>query len=347
MPIEPADIRKLFERGVVILSFDTEQIWGHMDLMSRTRFERRYPDTIGAHSKLLARLADADISATWFLVGGLALRESHGRKDRRMSGLPDTWTAKIPAGCEDTAPLWYRCSFVEDLRKRYPPQEIGLHGGLTHFIWTHPQATREVVEWELAEGVKALEQASVRPTTFSFGREQECHYDLLPAHGIRCYRGRTVSPAFRLGSTVSGKVARLLDEMRRVAPLPVWPEETFTGLWNIPASLFLYPTHFTRTSVVGLRSRIDRFRKGVEAAVRCQGIFHFCLHPENLAESRQGFAMFDEILETLISSRDSGDIEVLTMGQVTHRMEAAQISGMSNSAVLNDLHVRDVSALAK
>ncbi len=30
MPAEPYD-RKLFERGVVILSFDTEQIWGYFD----------------------------------------------------------------------------------------------------------------------------------------------------------------------------------------------------------------------------------------------------------------------------------------------------------------------------
>jgi hypothetical protein len=79
MPLlEPTDIRKQFERGVVILSFDTEQIWGHMDLMNVTRFERRYPDAIGAHSKLLACLSKAGVSATWFLVGGLTLQESQG-----------------------------------------------------------------------------------------------------------------------------------------------------------------------------------------------------------------------------------------------------------------------------
>jgi hypothetical protein len=347
MPVEPANIRKQFERGVVILSFDTEQIWGHMDLMSDSRFERRYPDAIGAHSKLLACLAKAGISATWFLVGGLTLRGSQGSKDSRMTGLPDHWKARIPAGREDTAPLWYRRSFVEGLRKAYPLQEIGLHGGLTHFIWTRPQATREVVEWELAEGMRALEQASVRPIAFSFGREQECHYDLLPVHGIRCYRGRTVAPAYRLGPTLYGKMARLLDEMRRATPMPVWPEETLAGLWNIPASLFLYPTHFSRTSIAGLKSRIERFRKGVEAAARCRGIFHFCLHPENLAESRQGFAMFEEIIEILVSICHKGDIEALTMGQVTLRMEAAKNRQMPELAHPNDMHVCEKSALVK
>ena len=34
MAVEYFDIRKQFERGVVILSFDTEQIWGYLDLLT-------------------------------------------------------------------------------------------------------------------------------------------------------------------------------------------------------------------------------------------------------------------------------------------------------------------------
>ena len=210
---------------------------------------------------------------------------------------------------------------MERLRKARPFQEIGLHGGLTHFIWTDARATRDVVKWELAEGVKALEQALVRPLSFSFGREQEAYHELLPAHGIRSYRGRTPVLAFQLGPTLSGALARLLDELRRPTPPPVWPQETLPGLWNIPSSLFLYPIGPSRTRVVGLRSRIERFSRGLEAAARHRGIFHFCLHPENLTESPHGFSMFEDILERLIRTRDRGDVEILTMGEVAARME--------------------------
>jgi len=321
MTVTYYDVRKQFERGVVILSLDTEQIWGYLDLFNEPQFRQRYPDALEAHEKLLACLAKAGVSATWFMVGGMALHGSEGPRDRRMAGLPYKWTTRIPAGTAATAPLWYRPSFVEQLRVARPLQEIGLHGGLTHFIWTDPQATREVVEWELAEGVKALRQAFVRPLSFSFGREQEAHLDLLPAHGIRCYRGRTVSRAFQLGPTLYGALARLLDELCRSTPLPVWPQETLPGLWKIPSSLFLYPIRASRTRVVGLQSRIERFRRGVAAAARHRGIFHFCLHPENLTESPLGFSMFEDILEQLILSRDRGDVEILTMGEVAARME--------------------------
>lgn len=338
MPVESDDVFKQFERGVVMLSLDTEQIWGYLDLLDERRFRRRYPHAVEAHAKLLACLIKADVSATWFLVGGMALRGSHGRRDSRMAGLPVTWTNRIPSGIEATDPLWYRNSFVEHLRKARPIQEIGLHGGLTHLIWTDPHTTREVAEWELREGVNALREAHVHPVSFSFGREQEAYHDLLPAHGIRCYRGPTVARSFQLGPTFTGALARLLDELRRSTPAPVWPHETLPGLWSIPSSLFLYPISGSRTKVVGLSSRIERFSRGLEAATRYRGIFHFCLHPENLTQSPQGFAMFEDILERLISCRDRGDVELLTMRQVADRMARAQ-DGKSSQASISRFEV--------
>jgi hypothetical protein len=331
MRVENYDARKLFERGVVILSFDTEQMWGYFDRLNEPQFQSRYPDALESHGKLLACLCAASLSATWFVVGGMALRESEGTRDVRMAGLPVDWTVRIPGGRETTTPLWYRPSFVERLREARPFQEVGLHGGLTHFIWTDGRATRDVVRWELAEGVTALEQARVRPLSFSFGREQEAYHELLPAYGIRSYRGRTPVLASQLGPTLPGALLRALDELIRATPPPVWPQETLPGLWNIPSSLFLYPIGPTRTRVVTLRSRFERFSRGLEAAVRHRGIFHFCLHPENLAESRHGFSLFEDILEHLTQSRDSGDIEILTMGQVAARMERTRERPLRNS----------------
>jgi peptidoglycan/xylan/chitin deacetylase (PgdA/CDA1 family) len=323
MPSERYDVRRLFERGVVILSLDIEQIWGYLDVMNEAQFRDRYPDTLGAHEKVLACLRAAGVSATWFVVGGLALGGSDGARDRRMAGLPGDWIVRIPDGREANTPLWYRRSFVGRLRDARPLQEIGLHGGLTHFIWTDARATRDVVKWELAEGVKALGQAHVRPLSFSFGREQEAYHELLPAHGVRCYRGRTVVLAHQLGRTRCGALLRALDEFRWATPPPVWPLETLPGLWNIPSSLFLYPIGRLRTRMVGLRSRVERFSRGVEAAARYRGIFHFCLHPENLAESSDGFSMFEDMLEKLVRARERGDVEILTMRGVVELMERA------------------------
>ena len=95
--VESYDVRKQFEVGAVILSLDTEQIWGYLDQMNEAQFRIRYPDALAAQEKVLACLSNAGVSATWFLVGGMALRGSDGARDPRMAGLPAEWTAKIPA----------------------------------------------------------------------------------------------------------------------------------------------------------------------------------------------------------------------------------------------------------
>src|SRR5689334_10047662 len=106
---------ELFERGIAILSFDTEQVWGHSDYFTEAQFLERYPGAFEAHDRLLDRLCAAGIPATWFMVGGLALRGSQGPRDTRMVGLPAAWPSTVPAGSEMTAPGWYRHPLVQPL----------------------------------------------------------------------------------------------------------------------------------------------------------------------------------------------------------------------------------------
>jgi hypothetical protein len=88
--------------------------------------------------------------------------------------------------------------------------------------------------------------------------------------------------------------------------------------------MFLYPMGAARARLIGLRSRFERFRRGLESATRHRAVFHFCLHPENLAESTSGFSVIEDILELLVLARDRGDIEVMTMKDVVDRMERNQ-----------------------
>jgi hypothetical protein len=316
-----------WDRGVVVISIDTERIWGYLDCMTEAQFQTRFPDAPDAHPKLLGHLCAAGVRATWFVVGGLALRHSACAGDGRICGLVGEHTY-IPAGGEHDAPLWYCRSFLEGLRHASPAQEIGLHGGLTHLVWTHARSTVEVARRELQEGIDALRQLGVRPVSFSYPRNLEAYHELLPMHGFQCFRGAPASLAWRLGRSFSGAALRAWEEVRRTAPPLAQPHEIMAGLWSIPASMFLYPIVPSRVRMIGLRSRVERFRRGLESAARNRGIFHFCFHPENLVESPQGFSLLDEMLEKLIKARDRGDVEVLTMNDVVARMERKKSYGV-------------------
>jgi hypothetical protein len=123
---------------------------------------------------------------------------------------------------------------------------------------------------------------------------------------------------------VPGAILRAGEELVRRTPPVAWPQETLRGLWNIPASMYLYPISPARTRLIGLRSRVDRFCRGVEAAAKHRAIFHFCLHPENLTESPHGFSLIEDILDKLARARDRGDVEVMTMRDIVDRMERKQ-----------------------
>jgi hypothetical protein len=188
-------------------------------------------------------------------------------------------------------------------------------------IWNHPGVTRDAVEWELFHGLKALRDVGIHPASFTYTRNQIVFVDMLPAHGLRCYRGRPPLRSERWGRSLTGAALRVMEELGRFTPPPVWPALELGGrLWNIPASAFIYPLARYRSLVIPLRTRFDRFKRGLDAAIRARGIFHFGLHPANLAEHPGGFALFENMLEELNRRRAAGDIEVLTMAQVPERM---------------------------
>jgi len=284
-----------FERGVVVMSIDTEMLWGYHDELNETSFEARYPNSPETHTKLLKRLTDAGVSATWFVVGALALPEN----TRLLHCRP----------------------FLERLRDATPAQEIGLHGGLTHLLWKDVRTSRQSARLELRAGIDALAELCGPPVSFSFARNLEAFHELLPQHGIRCYRTLPPTVSWRLGRTLPGAMLRGLDEVRCARPPVVWPSQVIPQLWSIPASMFLYPIGAARARVIGLRSRVARFSRGIKAAARRRGVFHFCFHPENLAESPQGFHLLDDMLEKLIGAERRGDIEILTMREVLARVE--------------------------
>jgi hypothetical protein len=307
-----------FERGVAIISIDTERMWGYRDLMGEAKFQARFPEAPVAHTQLLAHLCAAQVSATWFVVGALALHDN------------------LPEG-SGSGPLWQCPEFLESLKRACPAQEIGVHGGLTHLIWDDTTITHEMARRELSEGIKALDAVCKAPCSFSFPRNREAYHDLLPENGLRAFRGQPPALTWRFMRSFPGVALRALDEVRLATPPAVWPFEAIPGLWNIPASMFLYPIGPARSWLIGLRSRVERFKRGLNLAARHRAIFHFCLHPENLAESPQGLLLLQALLDALARSRSRGDIEVLTMRDVVNRLQGEQSYACQEQHQYSDL----------
>ena len=59
--------------GTLILSFDTELIWGSFDTKTPEEFGRLYPDVRGTIDRLLSLLDRYEVSATWAVLGHVFL----------------------------------------------------------------------------------------------------------------------------------------------------------------------------------------------------------------------------------------------------------------------------------
>ena len=155
------DSTQRFERGAVVISFDTEQIWGYLDFMGEEAFRASFPGTRQVAADVLDLVTSYGISATWCVVGGLSLEGSDGASSSRFHGSPTAWVRAVPSGDENAAPLWYARSFIERLRDNGVHQEVGLHGGLTHLLW----ALREIT-LSGTSGTSAMRGRAVARSSF-------------------------------------------------------------------------------------------------------------------------------------------------------------------------------------
>jgi peptidoglycan/xylan/chitin deacetylase (PgdA/CDA1 family) len=308
-----------FDRGVFTLSLDFELIWGTLDRgvdTYREACEREHQFVV---DRLLALLAEFEISATWCTLGHLFLDscELHdGRKHPEIVPPRADWFAEDPCTSESEDPIFYGKALLDRVLACGVPQEIGCHS-FSHPIFDDPACTRETAQTELAECVRLAAERGLELQSFAFPRNRVGHLDVLPEYGFSVYRGpdpawfedaRWPRPVKRVGHLADVALAR--------RPPVVLPEEVLPGLWNLPGSMIYFPMHGARRRIP-MSVRVSRAFKGLDAAVRERRVFHLWFHPTNLAFETE--AMFDglrRIFERASELRAADRLSIMPMRDV-------------------------------
>lgn len=316
-----------FERGIFTLSLDFELIWGTLDLQSHHRFvslctiEREQ-----VVSRLLDLFAEFKVSATWCTVGHLFLDRCVGGCGRRHPELvrSSAWDAirlnRDPGTSEEHAPVFYGRKLVDQIRDCETPQEIGSHS-FSHVLFDESACSLETAESELEAAVSAADELGLELRSFAFPRNRIGHTGLLRKYGFTSYRNRDQSWYEPVAPRRwFHRAAHLADILIAGAPPAVLPHWDPNGLWAIPGSMLYTPAYGLR-KCIPVQLRVARARKGLRAAVRERRIFHLWLHPTDLAERTDAMLSgLRRIFETVAQLRDAGEIEVLTMGELAHRL---------------------------
>lgn len=329
MSIDAAQHHPL-ERGVFTFSLDFELAWGTRGGPKAAAVAPYLAGTRTAITALLDLFSTYDVSATWAVVGAMFLagRGAH----RRHEWLSPSRFDDVPPGDAATQPFWYADDVLAQLRQCAVRQELGCHT-LTHAVVDPGPRGRSRLRQEIALFVELFDQLGLeRPVSFIYPRGRIGHLEVLAEAGFRCFRG----PECRWYESLPGELTRagvrLLDAHSGVCPPVGEPACTAEGLWLIPSSQF-YAPFMSVGRFVPLKARVQKAVRGLRRAARHRRVFHLWTHPFNLGmRTAELLAGLDAILREAGRLRAAGELEILPMGELAARLDAAGASGSSTAA---------------
>jgi peptidoglycan/xylan/chitin deacetylase (PgdA/CDA1 family) len=319
--------------GTLVLSFDTEQIWGSFDHTAPDAFMRRYPDEVGTVRDLIGLLDRHAVPATWAVVGHLFLRACHRGTNGeahpelvhpRQSWWDRDWLAADPCTDLDRDPVWYGTEMLEAIEAARTPQEIGSHS-FSHPLFDDPEMAEDAARSEIEACMRLARARGIELRSFVFPRNREGHHQLLRDAGFTAFRGADPVWHARLPGP-AGRIGHLLDQAAGIGPPVSVPTERLPGLWNIPGSMMLMNGNGPRRFMTR-RARVTKALHGLRRAVSGGAVFHLWTHPFNIAADRQSMLEdLDRILAEAATLRERGALNIEPMAAVARRMAAGASS---------------------
>ncbi len=313
------------QRGVFILSLDTELAWGSAHGGNLPQREALFQQTRNCIGRLLKLLEEYQIQATWALVGHLFLEHCqpvNGVKHPEIvrpqyPWFPDDWFLPDPCSRLEDAPIWYGSDIVQQIINCKVNQEIGCHT-FSHVRIGEPGCSRECFASELSACRAEAEKLGLNLQSFVFPRNSVGHLDVLSDAGFLAYRG--VSPSlFERLPGIARRVCRQLGHFLPLTP-PVALPKRENGLWNLPASYFYPSTYQWWKRIFGI-SRLYKVKLGLRKAARKPAVFHLWFHPFNLASQPDKFmSELENIFAEVCRYRNAGRLENLTMGELARSL---------------------------
>jgi peptidoglycan/xylan/chitin deacetylase (PgdA/CDA1 family) len=298
--------------GRFLLTFDVELLWGlFFDPRWRRRAERRHGPIREVFAEILGVLRRRDVRATFAFVGHLFLdrcERVEGRTHPEMprpstSPLPGDWYAFDPGTDRETDPLWYGRDLVEAVRAASPAHEIGAHGFSHAFL----DSDRELARAEMRAARDAGAALGLELRSFVYPRNLVGFPEELPGAGFTHFR-----EAWSSGP----RIRSFLRRLRGAAPTVGRPRRV-GDVVEVPAGIPILPAMGIRR-IVPTASRLRELSRGLDRARDGRACLHLWAHPHNFVEGRSRMIRWlDRALVEVAARRQAGEIDVVTMGEVT------------------------------
>lgn len=311
-------------RGVAVISIDTELAWGEAHRRGAEPAGHDYSAERRVIDRMLAMFAQYEISATWAVVGHLFLdrcESSNGRPHPEVvrpdyPWLIGDWYDIDPTSDLGDSPYYYGRDIVERILACPVSQEIGCHS-FSHVMAGEPGCSKEAFGTDLAACRDAADALGVSLRSFVFPRNSIGHVDRLAEHGFSCYRGRPAEPFADRPSAVRAAL-RVVDRAYPLGGSASFPRRHPSGSWDIPQTFLFAPADHRRLPIrVWVQRPVARLRQ----AAGHRSVFHLWFHPHNItADPERALLALRMVCAEAARLRSSGRLDVLPMGDLAAQL---------------------------
>lgn len=308
-----------------LITFDTELLWGIRFMGWSPEDEAaalRTRDTV--MPAILQTLDEFAIPATFAIVGHLLVAPEEAAYPDLPADATDarTWYEAIAGDTARFADGFHWPNLPDLLATAQTRHEIALHS-FSHWHFESLATTRDIARFEITANRAALERAGLAASgSLVFPRNAPGQLAALSQVGVGAYRA--------LDPNWYGGLSGQLSKLGHVADcLLSWPPPVTTnlamedGVLVIPGSYLLWSTEGFRRRIPQ-SCRVRQVRKGLQLAQRQTALFHLWMHPINLAHHPDlMLPTLRTCLEAAATLRDSGQLRVMTMSEVTAAYWAA------------------------
>jgi peptidoglycan/xylan/chitin deacetylase (PgdA/CDA1 family) len=298
--------------GTFAISLDFALYWGMRDRQPFSACQTRLQGVYQAIPALLTAFQQANIHATWAVVGLVFFRDTaelryhlpsilpqyHDRRLNPFLYLPNT--ERHP----DLIPYYYAPQLIQAIQ-RYAGQEIASHS-FSHFNIGATGATLESFTTDVQAAKNIANRFGIALKSHVFPRQQYCatYIEPLSQQGIQAFRGNPASfiynlPAKRNALYPFKRGLRFLDSLYNLTGHHTFKPSVVRQLEhpiiNIPASRFFNPFDSAATLNTG---RIKRIMQSMTHAAQQNEVFHLWWHPEDFGvQLTENMQRLEQVLE--------------------------------------------------
>ena len=320
-----------FPGGVFTVSLDFELYWGVRDKHPLAAYQHRLKGARQAIPQMLRIFQDYGIHATWATVGFLFFPNVETLRRHLPEPLPNYTQAHLSpypyiAQADALEPLYHFAPQIIAKVRATPGQEIGTHT-FSHYYCLEAGQDRAAFYADLDAAVQSAAQNGITVRSLVFPRNQwnATYLDVLPALGIRCYRGNPSGWLYQATQEHARgtfrRALRLLDAYVNLSGHHVYPPPCGAKApLNLPASRFLRPYVPHLAFAEKLKRR--RILRAMTHAAQTGRIFHLWWHPHNFGtHTEKNLAFLRHIAEHYATLQRQFGMVSLNMGEIAEQCQ--------------------------